>query len=103
LWKSADYLAYGVHELLNLSIDRFHPQRRAVFLKIRKSVVEKCEVLDGRLDEEIRSFAGSPYLDESDDSAYDRTRDRRDYLKSQNALAPAVGPRSARKKSGPRS
>ncbi len=69
-----------------------------MFLKVRSRVVDTYDSLQDAIEDQIRSFAKSPFLDEPDEDSFQRTDKLRKFLKSQKALAPGVGPKVARSK-----
>jgi hypothetical protein len=84
-WNANKYIAFGVHELVTLKLDTIHPTRRFPFLKLKKKVQERYDLLKDSLDSLIRRFAKSDFLDD-DQNKKESNKRRKKYLREQKAI-----------------
>ena len=84
-YASNSYIAYGISELSKIKLDTINPQKRYIFLKIRNQVIEYKERVVDSMDELIRDFAHSPFLD-SDPDKKKRLKARKEFLDSQKVI-----------------
>jgi hypothetical protein len=85
--NAGNYIAFGIHELLALKLDRLPPKYRLLFEKIKRHVKDRNKEVISSRDLLIREFAHSKLLN-GDPQKLDRLKRRREYLKEQRAIIP---------------
>jgi hypothetical protein len=86
-WNASNYVAFGIHELLSLKLDRVLPRNRLLFQRIRQHVMDRNKQVSGSIDMLIKEFAHSKLLN-GDPEKMERLKRRKKYLNDQKAIIP---------------
>lgn len=84
---ATDYIAFGIQQLISFKIDRVSKDKRVIFQKIRKRVLEKKGQLEKSINSVLREFARSPLLDD-DPGKKEYIKKRKEFLKQSKAITP---------------
>jgi len=84
LWNANKYIAFGLHHIANVRLDKITPKNRPFFLKLRKSLNDRDRKAQKAL-KEVVGFARSPLLDE-DPQLNQQLKARKKYLDKWKAL-----------------
>ena len=97
LTASQNFIAFGVSELLSLSLDSITKNHRAVFKSQLDKLRDTHEQLTNSIEELIKGLAQSNLLDE-DLNKPERMKQRREYLSDIDALTPDYKIQKARQR-----
>ena len=86
-WNASNYIAFGIHELLSMKLDRLPPKNRLLFQKIRQHIMDRNRQVSASIEMLIREFAHSGLLN-GDPEKIERLKRRKEYLKEQKAMIP---------------
>ena len=85
--KTKEYLAFGLHALISIRIDRIPREKRLQFIDVKNNLVKRDELIKDKIETVIRDLGKSPMLDE-DKEKIERQKKRRDYLRQIKAITP---------------
>jgi hypothetical protein len=85
-WESNEYISFGMHELINLSVDKFPPNVRLAVLKLKSKVEDRVSFADETTKEFIEPLCRSINLDE-DKEKKKQLKARMEFLKENNAIS----------------
>jgi hypothetical protein len=86
-FNASDYIAFGIHDLLSLDLDKIHPKYRLLFQKIKRHLMQRENEIANSMKLLIRDFAHSKLLDK-DPAKKELQKRRKDYLKQHRAIMP---------------
>ncbi|UBF26208.1 HNH endonuclease [Kovacikia minuta CCNUW1] len=98
LYRSTDYTAFGVTELLSINIDNLPKDYRATVAAARRQFESNYQELTTDVEEYVRALAKSDLLDEEPVNPL-RNKERKKYLDSINAIDPDYKAPKSRPKS----
>jgi hypothetical protein len=81
-----DYILSGIQQIVNIKLDQIAPNKRVIFNKIRKRLLEQKFRHFESIEEILKEFAKSKLLDEDQDLK-PRTKNRKKYLKETKAIS----------------
>lgn len=87
LSDAAEYIAFGIHYLLTLNLDRIHPKYRLLFGRIKQHLRDRNREVTSSMKLLIKEFAHSELLD-NDPEKGERHKKRKQYLKEIKAIIP---------------
>jgi hypothetical protein len=87
LFKAAEYIAFGVQQLMSMNLDRIPPRNRVPFQKIRRYILDRKEEVSESIESLLREFAHSELLD-IDPEQEERRKKAKRYLREIRAIVP---------------
>ena len=84
-YNASNYIAFGIHELISLDIDKIHPKYRLLFQKIKRHVLDREKQVANPIRLLIKEFAHSTLLDKDVEKKEHRKK-RKQHLKEQKAI-----------------